>query len=196
MNELYIATANKNKVIEFSELLKSRGIKVISLLDIDPGLNIIENGNTFEENALIKVRALFAKYGKPCISDDSGICIDALDGGPGIYSARYLGSDCSYLIKNQSIIDACLKSDEWKAHYVCVIAYIDQRSKEYTFRGQLDGKIAKTMCGNNGFGYDPIFYYPPYKKTLAQVSAKEKDAISHRQKALFKFLKHLDQEDK
>lgn len=186
LKTIWIATSNAHKVEEFQTMLKD--CKVKCLKDLDRKLAIVEDGKTFEENALIKARALYKKIGEPVISDDSGLEVDALDKMPGVYSARFLGEDTSYDVKNQYIIDH-VEGKIRSARYVCVIAYIDEEGNEKVYRGECEGEINDCLLGENGFGYDPIFYYPPFKTTLANVSEEKKNTVSHRGIALEKFLK-------
>lgn len=183
---IWIATSNAHKVEEFQTMLKDCDVKCLK--DLDHTIHIIEDGTTFEENALIKARTLFNELHEPVISDDSGLEVDAMDKKPGVYSARFLGEDTSYDIKNQYIIDQ-VQGKVRTARYVCVIAYIDEDGKEHVYRGECEGLIHDKLEGENGFGYDPIFYYPAFKTTLANVSEEKKNSVSHRGIALKKFLK-------
>lgn len=192
MKTIWIATKNKHKVEEFEKMLKDK-VQVKCLLDLEEPVEIIENGKTFEENALIKARQLYEHLHQPVISDDSGIEVDAMDKMPGVYSARWMGEDTSYEIKNQAIMDN-VKGKDRTARYVCVIAYIDENGKEAVYRGEVEGQIYDKAIGENGFGYDPIFYYPPYQTTLANVSDEMKNKISHRGKALELFMKDWSKE--
>ena len=167
-------------------MLKDCDVKCLK--DLDHTIHIIEDGTTFEENALIKARTLFNELHEPVISDDSGLEVDAMDKKPGVYSARFLGEDTSYDIKNQYIIDQ-VQGKVRTARYECVIAYIDEDGKEHVYRGECEGLIHDKLEGENGFGYDPIFYYPAFKTTLANVSEEKKNSVSHRGIALEKFLK-------
>lgn len=187
MKTIWIATSNLHKVEEFKTML-GKDVCVKCLKDFDKTLDIIEDGKTFEENALIKARALFNEIHEPVISDDSGLEVDAMNKEPGVHSARWMGEDTSYTIKNQAIIDA-VKGKDKTARFVCVIAYIDQNGEEHTYRGTIEGQINDKIVGENGFGYDPIFYYPPFKTTTANVSEEMKNKVSHRGKALEAFLK-------
>ena len=163
---IWIATSNAHKVEEFQTMLKDCDVKCLK--DLDHTIHIIEDGTTF--------------------SDDSGLEVDAMDKKPGVYSARFLGEDTSYDIKNQYIIDQ-VQGKVRTARYVCVIAYIDEDGKEHVYRGECEGLIHDKLEGENGFGYDPIFYYPAFKTTLANVSEEKKNSVSHRGIALEKFLK-------
>ena len=189
MKEIVVATTNKGKLKEISAMLEKLGIEVKSIKDV-LGYNpdIEETGTTFTENAVIKAETVMNMIHMPTLADDSGLEVDAMDKKPGVYSARFLGEDTSYDIKNQYIIDQ-VKGKMRTARYVCVIAYIDEEGKEHVYRGECEGLIHDEMVGTNGFGYDPIFYYPEFKTTLANVSEEKKNSVSHRGVALEKFLK-------
>ena len=187
MKTIWIATGNANKVSEFKKMLGNQ-VCVKCLKDLKEPITIVEDGTTFEENAMIKAKSLYDVLHEPVISDDSGIEVDAMDKMPGVYSARFLGEDTSYDIKNQYIMDQ-VQGKIRTARYVCVIAYIDEEGNAKTYRGVCEGEIYDHMVGENGFGYDPIFYYPPYKTTLANVSDEKKNAISHRGMAMEMFMK-------
>ena len=166
-------------------------VEIKSFKDLKEPIDIVEDGKTFEENALIKARALYERVHEPVFADDSGLEVDAMDKAPGVYSARFMGEDTSYAIKN----DFILRQVEGKtrtARYVCAIAYVDG-SEERVYRGEVEGEISEKPIGSNGFGYDPIFYYPPYQTTLANVSDEKKHAISHRGIALRRFLEDQNQ---
>ena len=178
---IWIATSNAHKVEEFQTMLKDCDVKCLK--DLDHTIHIIEDGTTFEENALIKARTLFNELHEPVISDDSGLEVDAMDKKPGVYSARFLGEDTSYDIKNQYIIDQ-VQGKVRTARYVCVIAYIDEDGKEQVYRGECEGLIHDKLEGENGFGYDPIFCVEKYGCTTAELSEEQKNEISHRGKAL------------
>ena len=179
-----------HKVEEFKKMLTGYDVKCLK--DLDFKVDIQEDGKTFEENAVIKAMSLFNVLHQPVISDDSGIEIDAMDKMPGVYSARWMGEDTSYDIKNQAIIDA-VKGKVKTARYVCVIAYVDENGKAKTYRGTIEGEVYPKQLGTNGFGYDPIFYYPPFKTTLANVSDEMKNSVSHRGEALRLFIKDLEE---
>ena len=193
MKEILIATGNAHKVEEFEEMLKPLGYHVKSLKDLKEKIEIEETGTTFEENSLIKAQTLHKALGCAVMADDSGIMIDALDGAPGVYSARFLGEDTSYEVKNRYILDA-VKGKERGARFVCVIAYVESDGTAHTFSGEVEGEVASDIIGTHGFGYDPIFYYPPYGTTLANVSEEMKNAVSHRGKALKKLVAYLEGE--
>ncbi|MEG1620604.1 MAG: RdgB/HAM1 family non-canonical purine NTP pyrophosphatase [Oscillospiraceae bacterium] len=178
------ATKNNGKLKELNRVMSDYDITLISMKDAEIAVEIVEDGITFEENALIKARTLHKITGKPVISDDSGICVNCLDGRPGVYSARYGGEDLPYPEKMQKLIDeiAAKNTTDRSAYYSCVIVYIDKDSKEYIFNGRCDGKIGYEPKGDSGFGYDPIFVVG--EKTMAEMTDEEKDEISHRGKAL------------
>lgn len=157
-------------------------------------MEIEENGTTFEENALIKARAVCKASGCYALADDSGLAVDYLDGAPGVYSARYMGEETPYEIKNQKIISLLekAKGKERRAQFVSVIAFVTPQGEEMTTRGVIEGEIGYESKGENGFGYDPIFYVPEYDMTTAQMSLELKNKISHRGKALGAMKEKLD----
>lgn len=182
---LWIATGNAHKKEEFQQMLPD--VEILSLADLPEAVEVEETGSTFAENALIKARSLYSRIHEPVIADDSGLEVDAMNKMPGIYSSRFMGEDTSYEIKNQAIIDA-VEGKERSARFVCVLAYIDENGKESTYTGIMEGQIHDQITGEHGFGYDPIFYYPPFHTTNADVPAEKKNACSHRAQALQKFL--------
>ena len=186
MNKLIFATSNQGKMKEIREILKDLNVEVLSLKEAGIEADIVEDGKTFEENALIKARAIRDLTGCMVLADDSGLEVDALNKEPGIYSARYMGEDTSYDIKNKNIIDRLngLTGNERSARFVCVIAAAFPDGSEETRRGTIEGQIGFEIAGENGFGYDPIFYVPEFGCTTAELSSEDKNAISHRGKAL------------
>ena len=186
MNKLIFATSNQGKMKEIREILTDLNVEVLSLKEAGIEADIVEDGKTFEENALIKARAIRDLTGCMVLADDSGLEVDALNKEPGIYSARYMGEDTSYDIKNKNIIDRLngLIGDERSARFVCVIAAAFPDGSEETRRGTIEGQIGFEIAGENGFGYDPIFYVPEFGCTTAELSSEDKNAISHRGKAL------------
>lgn len=191
MKQIMIATSNAHKVEEFKRMLQPYGYEVRSLLDLDEEIDIEENGTTFEENALIKAKTIYDKLHIEVIADDSGLAVNAMHGEPGIYSARFLGRDTSYDVKNQYIIDQVKDAEDKGAQFVCAIAYIDADGHENVFTGVVEGEIYDHIEGAKGFGYDPIFYYPPFKTTLANVSEDKKNEVSHRGKAIQMLLNYM-----
>ena len=186
MNKLIFATSNQGKMKEIREILTDLNVEVLSLKEAGIEADIVEDGKTFEENALIKARAIRELTGCMVLADDSGLEVDALNKEPGIYSARYMGEDTSYDIKNKNIIDRLngLTGNERSARFVCVIAAAFPDGSEETRRGTIEGQIGFEIAGENGFGYDPIFYVPEFGCTTAELSSEDKNAISHRGKAL------------
>ena len=193
MKDIIIATKNIHKVEEFKKMLEPFNFNVLSILDINENIEIIEDGLTFKDNAIIKAEYLSRLLNKVCISDDSGLEVVALNYEPGIYSARYLGEDVSFKDKCHSIIDRLKDEKNRDARYVCVIALASPSNETITFEGILNGTIADTMSGINGFGYDPIFKYNN-NLTLAEISNEEKNKISHRAMALNKLMEYLSNE--
>ena len=195
MKEIMIATSNAHKVEEFREMLEPLGIQVRSLLDLEEKVEIEETGTTFAENAMIKALSVHERLGIPVISDDSGLEVDAMDKAPGVYSARFLGYDTPYEEKNQYIMDQ-VEGKTRTARYVCAIAYVEEDGARHVFTGVVEGKIADHARGEKGFGYDPIFYYPPYGATLAEVSEEKKNAISHRGRALAQLIAYMKEAER
>ena len=186
MKELILATTNQGKLKEIKAMLKDIDIDVLSMKDVlDQEIDIEETGTTFKENALIKASTIAKIVNKPVLADDSGLEVDALDKQPGIYSSRFLGEDTSYDIKNQYIIDA-IKGKERSARFVCAMALVIPDKEPIIIEETMEGLINDKIEGENGFGYDPIFYFPPCKMTSAMMSMEEKNKYSHRAKALKK----------
>ncbi len=186
MNRIIFATSNAGKMKEIREILKDLDVEILSMKEAGIEADIVEDGKTFEENALIKARTIRDMAGCIVLADDSGLEVDALNKEPGIYSARYMGEDTSYDLKNANIIERLsgLTGSERSARFVCVIAAAFPDGTAETRRATIEGQIADAPAGENGFGYDPIFYVPEYKCTTAQLAAEQKNEISHRGKAL------------
>lgn len=184
--KIVFATGNEGKMREVRLILQDLGFPVLSMKEAGVSLDIEENGTTFAENAMIKARAVWEKTGGIVLADDSGLVVDYLGGEPGVYSARYLGEDTSYEIKNQAIIDrlADAKEEERSARFVSAIAAVLPDGSELVTEGTVEGLIAHEPAGNGGFGYDPIFYLPEYGVTSAEIPIEKKNEISHRGKAL------------
>ena len=185
-NRIIFATGNRDKMNEVREILGDIDMEILSMAEAGVETDVEENGTTFEENALIKARAIAEKVDDLVLADDSGLEIDYLGGEPGVYSARYMGKDTPYEIKNQNFIDRLdgVEGGDRSAHFVCAIAAVLPDKSELVVRGTMDGWIAKEPKGENGFGYDPVFYLPEKGCTTAQLSPEDKHAISHRGKAL------------
>ncbi len=191
--ELWIATQNKHKIDEYKSMLEPLGYQIKTLLDLEEVIDIDETGETFEENAVLKAESLSKRFKTTWISDDSGFEVDALDKKPGVYSARYLGYDTSYKVKNQTILDQIEGTDNRSCRFVCVVALAVYGEKTIFFRGETEGRVAEKITGENGFGYDPIFHYPPLNKTFGEVTEKEKNKVSHRAKACQKLMEYLNE---
>ncbi len=191
--DVLLATNNKHKLVEVKAILEPLGYNVKTLSDFNLDVDPEETGETFEENALIKAREVRKLVDIPVISDDSGFEVSYLGNKPGVFSARFLGEDTSYEIKNNHIINELkgVVGAERSARFVSVIAYIDNAGKESCFRGEVEGLVADEPKGENGFGYDPIFFLPELNKTFAEVSMEEKNNYSHRKNALVKFKEYL-----
>ena len=186
MDKIVFATTNEGKVKEIKEILEGFPVEVVSMKEMNITTDVEENGTTFEENSLIKAREISKLTGLPALADDSGLEVDYLNGEPGIYSARYLGRDTDYNYKNNYIIDQLKESEdkERSARFICVISLVLPDGREFVKKGVMEGRIGYEIKGENGFGYDPIFYLPEYGKTSAELSSDEKNKISHRGKAL------------
>ncbi|MGYP000750003156 len=186
MDKIIFATGNEGKMKEVRMILEDLGLPVLSLKDAGITADVEENGTTFEENAQIKAKAIMEMTGALVLADDSGLEVDALDKEPGIYSARYMGHDTSYHIKNQNIIDRLegKVGEERSARFVCAIAAAFPDGRVLITRGTMEGQIGYEEKGKNGFGYDPIFYLPEYQCYSAELSLEEKNKLSHRGKAL------------
>ncbi len=184
--KLILATSNKDKAREIAEILDGTPFVVTTMKEEGFDPDIVEDGRTFEENALIKARAVHAlAEGAYVMADDSGLCIDALDGAPGIYSARFCGEDSTYPEKFAKIFEMLKDVPEEKrtAKFVCSIAVVRPDGSEFTVRGEVCGVLHEKPMGDGGFGYDPIFYVPEFGMTTAQMTKEQKNSISHRGKA-------------
>lgn len=182
--KLIVATKNKGKLKEIREILD--GVEVIGLCDLPLSLDIVEDGSTFEENALKKAEVLMRELSAPVLADDSGLEVDALGGRPGVFSARYAGENASDEDNMNKLLDELgnTPTDQRGARFVCVMCLVTPDGKHYTARGETKGRILNAPQGENGFGYDPLFYNEEYAKTFAQLSSDEKNELSHRGRAL------------
>ncbi len=186
--ELIVATKNKKKLEEIKEILKSLNLKLFSLADYPKAPRIIENGKTFRENSIKKAIKIAKFTGKLTFGEDSGLCVDALGGKPGVYSSRFAGKDKSDRKNNLKLLKLLvgLPVNKRKAHYCCAVALADKNGLVGVAEGECSGFIGFTEKGNFGFGYDPLFVIPKYKKTFAQLGARIKHKMSHRFRALQK----------
>ncbi len=193
-DKIIFATGNQDKMKEIRMILGDLKLPVVSLKEAGIDVDIVEDGKTFEENAIIKAKEIMKLTGCVTLADDSGLEVDYINKEPGIYSARYLGTDTGYDVKNQSIIDRLkdAKGDERSARFVCAIAACLPDGSVLTTEGTIEGVIGYEEKGENGFGYDPILYVPEYGMTTGQMNPEDKNKISHRGKALRLMKKKLE----
>ena len=186
--KIIFATNNQDKMKEIHAIMADFPARIVSLKEAGIHADVDENGTSFEENAVIKAEAICRLTGHVTIADDSGLEIDALGGEPGIYSARYMGEDTSYRIKNANLIERLdgVPNEKRTARFVCAVAAAFPDAPTQIVRGTIEGRIGYEEAGENGFGYDPIFYVPEYGCTTAQMPPEEKNKISHRGRALEK----------
>lgn len=185
-SQIIFATGNAGKMKEIRMILEDLGMEILSMKEAGIDADILEDGTTFEENAIIKAKAIAKLCSAVVLADDSGLEIDYLNKEPGIYSARYMGEDTSYHIKNTNLIERLegVPMEKRTARFVCSIAAVLPDGKVLTSRGTIEGYIGYEEKGENGFGYDPIFYVPEFDCTTAQLSPEQKNQVSHRGKAL------------
>ncbi len=205
MDTIIFATGNEHKMTEIRQILQGLNARILSRNEAGIETDIEETGTTFEENALAKARAVAAKLAEPgadpslrdaiVLADDSGLEIDALNGEPGIYSARYMGKGTPYALKNQNLLARMedVPVEDRTARFICAVAAVFPDGSAQVVRGTMEGLIAREAAGENGFGYDPIFYLPAYGLTSAQLSPEQKNAISHRGQALRKMYRVLEE---
>jgi XTP/dITP diphosphohydrolase len=192
--KVVLASKNKHKLVEISKITEKFDIELVLQSELGIDIDVEETGTTLEENSFIKAEAVMKASGLPALADDSGIAVDALNGEPGIYSARYgfddslddFGRLCLLLKNTENVPDG-----QRQAQFVCVITMVTPDGKVIQARGEVHGELLRAPAGEGGFGYDPIFYYPPYGKSLAEVSAEEKNQVSHRANALKVFYEKL-----
>ena len=192
--KVVLASKNPHKLVEINKITEKFGFELVLQSQLGVDIDVEENGTTFEENSFIKADAVMKATGLPALADDSGIAVDALNGEPGIYSARY-GFDPS--LDDRGRLELLLKNTEQvpdgqrQAQFVCVITMVTPDGQVIQARGEIHGELTREPRGENGFGYDPIFFYPPLGKTTAELSAEEKNAVSHRANALESFYEKL-----
>ena len=192
--KVVLASKNKHKLEEISKITEKFDMELVLESELGVDIDVEETGSTFEENSFLKAEAVMKATGLPALADDSGIAVDALNGEPGIYSARY-GFDES--LDDRGRLNLLLKNtenvpdDKRQAKFVCVITLVTPQGQTIQARGEVHGMLLRAPAGENGFGYDPIFYYPPVGKSLAQVSPEEKNRVSHRANALKVFYEKL-----
>ena len=202
MEKIIFATGNEHKLVEIRMILKDLGAEILSQKEAGISADIVEDGTTFEENALIKAKAIaeivseLPEYKNTVVlADDSGLEIDYLNKEPGIYSSRYMGEDTSYDIKNQSFLDRMegVPDEKRTARFVCAIAAVFPDGSSEVVRGTMEGMIGHKIAGENGFGYDPVFFLPQYGCTSAELSPEKKNELSHRGEGLRKMRKILEE---
>jgi len=195
MKNIIIATGNKGKAKEFETLFKPLGYNVLTLHDLEGTEDVEETGKTFEENAILKAESLCKQFNTMVIADDSGLMIDALDGRPGVYSARYAGEEKDDEANMDKVLEELVgvPEDKRTARFYCALAVAIPNQETVTFSGTVEGRIATERQGEFGFGYDPIFYVPSLQKMMAQLEPQEKNAISHRANALRNMKEKLHQ---
>lgn len=195
--KVVLASKNPHKLVEIRKITEKFGMELVLESELGVDIEVEETGTTFEENSLLKAEAVMKATGLPALADDSGICVDALGGEPGIYSARY-GFDPTLddfgrlrlLLKNTEAVP----DGKRQAQFVCVISFVTPEGKVIQARGEVHGELLRAPAGAGGFGYDPIFYYPPFGKSLAEVSPEEKNSVSHRANALKVLYEKLKEE--
>ncbi len=195
INEIIIATKNIGKVNEFVQLFSEFNVKVRSLLDYPEIPDIIEDGQTFADNAVKKAETISQVFGQTVIADDSGLIVDALDGRPGVYSARYAGGEKNDVANNEKVLKELIDipDSDRNARFFCAIAVANPLIKTKVFEGICEGYITREARGDNGFGYDPIMFLPEIGKTMAELSSEEKNKLSHRSAALRKLLEEKNE---
>lgn len=194
MKQIIFATGNENKMKEIREILQDVDASILSMKEAGIDVEVVEDGTTFEENARLKAAAIAKVAGDAIVlADDSGLEIDYLNKEPGVHSARYMGEDTSYHIKNQSLVERLegVPDELRTARFVCAIAMVAPDGTAKTVRATIEGRIGYEEKGENGFGYDPIFFLPEYGCTSAELSMEQKNKISHRGKALQEIKKYL-----
>ena len=187
--KILFATSNRNKIKEVQAILGD-DFEIICLKDLNDESDVEESGKTFQENAYIKAKYYFDKYHLDVVSDDSGLCCEALNGEPGVFSARYSGNGDKKNI--EKLLRNLNNENNRNAFFCCELCYIDSSGAVHYFEGKINGKIIDSPRGNNGFGYDPVFYVPSLNKTFAEASSEEKNSMSHRSQALGKFCEFLN----
>ena len=189
--KVVLASKNQHKLVEMRDILSAQGVEVVLESDVGVDVDVEETGTTFEENSLLKARAVMEASGLPAIADDSGLSVDALNGAPGVYSARYGGEGLDDVGRYRLLLENMKGQLDRKCKFVSVITLCMPGGDVITARGECPGTLAYAPQGENGFGYDPIFFVPEKKKTFAQLSPEEKNAISHRGNALKLFQRKL-----
>jgi len=191
VRRIVIASSNPHKVVEIREVLRGLKIEVLGAREAGVELQVDEDGGTFEANAAKKALAYARQAGEFALADDSGLEVDALDGRPGVFSARYAGAECDYAANNSKLLAELEGESRRRARFVCVAAFADPEKVLFTVRGEVEGTITESPRGEGGFGYDPVFFYEDAGKTFAEMTLEEKNAVSHRGRALRAFRENL-----
>lgn len=193
MSRLLIATSNPEKLVEFRRILEPLGIEILSPADVGIKLEVEETGVTFAENAILKARAYADASAMAAAADDSGIVVDALGGAPGVYSARYGGPDLTDADRTSLLLQHMtgVPDSQRSARFVAAVALAADGHETLVFQGEVEGRVARAPAGSTGFGYDPVFYYPPFGMTFAEAGPERKDSVSHRARALRSLYLHL-----
>ncbi len=194
IKEVVLATGNKGKIREFSNLLRGVFDNIVSLRDLESPPDVVEDGKTFRENALKKARAIAGYSGKPALADDSGLEVEALGGKPGVYSARYAGEDASDKDNVRKLLHELEGVRNRKARFVCCLALVVPEGEEIVVSGTCEGVISEEPRGEGGFGYDPVFFLPELGKTMAEIEPEIKNKLSHRARAAASLLKNIRRE--
>jgi XTP/dITP diphosphohydrolase len=189
---LVLATGNKGKISELRELFRHSDMEIKTLSDFGPIPPVIEDGDTFEENAVKKAQFTARVLGVPALADDSGLAVEALGGAPGVFSSRYAGENADDDANNRKLLKEMAGVEDRSAAFLCVLVIAVPRGPALVYEGRCEGVIAEKPEGDGGFGYDPLFYYPPLQKTFAQMTGQEKNRISHRGKAILELQGELD----
>ncbi len=189
--KLVLASKNEKKLRELRDILSAQGVEVVTEADVGVDVDVEETGTTFEENAFLKAHAVMQASGLPAVADDSGLCVDALNGAPGVYSARYGGPELDDVGRYRLLLENMRGQLDRRCKFVSAICCCFPNGDRVEARGECPGTLAYAPRGEDGFGYDPIFFVPEQKKTFAQLTAEEKNAISHRGKALAAFAEKL-----
>ncbi len=191
-NIIVLATGNQNKVREIQNMLQDTPVQIKCLRDYGPLPEAVEDGETFDDNAYKKALHYARVLGLPCLADDSGLVVDALDGRPGVHSARYAGEGATDRENCDKLLQELEGKNDRKAHFECVLSLATPGGPALTWEGRCDGEITTSRRGESGFGYDPVFFYPEFGKTFAEISMEEKARVSHRGKALAEFASEID----
>ncbi|MFZ4857870.1 MAG: XTP/dITP diphosphatase [Desulfuromonadaceae bacterium] len=194
MKHLVVATRNKGKIVEINALLSGLVDQVSCAADYVDFPDTVEDGSTFEENALKKAREASRFSGLPALADDSGLVVDALNGRPGVFSARYAGEGAGDTANNARLIEECtnIPAEQRQAAFVCVLAFVNPEGDEQLFSGRVTGQIISEARGNGGFGYDPLFLVDGFDRSMAELTLAEKNSLSHRAQAFRKFRDYLE----